>query len=171
MEKYDLEALREKYKPTNVRVLFICESPPINTFFYMRNSILYYATVEAFKNIYAQEIADFLEFFKEKGFYLIDLISERGKKLTQLKDVEKISVKEMLKEKLLKLRPKSIIITPKEISDFVLSAIKELTETQQLKINLREDIIELPFPTFRRKEYISGLTKWLKNLIERRVIQ
>ena len=172
MSNFDPEALREKYKPVNVRVLFICESPPPNdTFFYTGNSNLYYATVEAFKNIYAQEIDDFLEFFRAKGFYLIDLISERGKKLKCLRDDEKSSVEKMLKTKLLKFKPRSIVITPKEIADFVLSVVKELTETQQLEIDLKRDVIELPFPTFWREEYILGLTKWLKNLIERGIIQ
>lgn len=69
------ERLRRQYRPEQVRLLFIGESPPASgRFFYQRDSGLYRAFRDAFRTINpAIEDANFLETFRALGCYLIDL--------------------------------------------------------------------------------------------------
>jgi hypothetical protein len=74
-----IEQLRRRFLPTQVRVLFVGESPPAGgTFFYSANSILYEATKDAFRRGVPTLVrgANFLERFKAMGCYLDDLCAE-----------------------------------------------------------------------------------------------
>ncbi len=73
------EALRLKYLPEDVRVLFVGESPPAGgTFFYSKDSGLYRATKDAFLAAFpgADCGEDFLDAFARAGCYLEDLCPE-----------------------------------------------------------------------------------------------
>jgi hypothetical protein len=67
-----VEKRREQFRPKRISALFVGESPPHGgTFFYDKNSKLFFAMQKAFGG------ADtFLEDFKTKGFYLDDLALE-----------------------------------------------------------------------------------------------
>jgi hypothetical protein len=70
----DRERLRRKYRPADIRLLFIGESPPASgRFFYRQDSGLYRAIRDAFRTV-DSSISDhgFLETFKDTGCYLID---------------------------------------------------------------------------------------------------
>jgi hypothetical protein len=70
------ERTRRTYTPEELRVLFIGESPPSGgTFFYDANSILYFATREAFLAAAPRlgTRASFLDTFQRLGCYLEDL--------------------------------------------------------------------------------------------------
>jgi hypothetical protein len=70
------ERTRRTYTPEELRVLFIGESPPSGgTFFYDANSILYFATREAFLTAAPRLAtrASFLDTFQQLGCYLEDL--------------------------------------------------------------------------------------------------
>ena len=72
------ERLRRRYRPDEIRLLFIGESPPASgRFFYRQDSGLYRALRDAFHAL-DQSIEDdrFLECFKEAGCYLIDVCPE-----------------------------------------------------------------------------------------------
>jgi hypothetical protein len=72
------EQTRRSYRPDDVRVLFIGESPPTGgTFFYDANSILHHATRDAFIAA-APRLASrvFLNAFQQMGCYLVDLSLE-----------------------------------------------------------------------------------------------
>ena len=72
------QALRESFKPDDIKVLFVAESPPINdTFFYSAKSGLYGYTKQVFYEFFKKEIDPyngFLDFFQSKGCYLDDLV-------------------------------------------------------------------------------------------------
>jgi hypothetical protein len=74
------EALRRKYRPQEIRVLFVAESRPFGgTFFYAGNSHLVRYTEHAFRRAYgfpAIGMADFLSAFMAAGCYLEDLCPE-----------------------------------------------------------------------------------------------
>lgn len=73
------EALRTRYRPERIRVLFVGESPPAGgTFFYLGDSILYRAFREAFGNL-----EDFLVEFQKQGFFLDDLVPFPVNKMLQ----------------------------------------------------------------------------------------
>lgn len=64
------EELRERYKPDEIKVLFVGESRPNSgKFFYKKDSILYSAMHEAFGHP-----NEFLDLLRANGFYLDDLI-------------------------------------------------------------------------------------------------
>ena len=66
----ETERLRQKFKPSPIKVLFIGESAPVNeTFFYRENSQVYRYMRKAF-----EEPKDFLNMFKSRGFFLDDLV-------------------------------------------------------------------------------------------------
>lgn len=73
----DFEGIRARFKPDQVRVLFVGESPPAGqTFFYNRNSNLYRYTRDAFASLSKQPYGaenNFLENFQRLGCYLDDL--------------------------------------------------------------------------------------------------
>jgi hypothetical protein len=72
----DSEALRRRYMPTEVRVLFVGESEPAGgTFFYNANSRLYAATKAGFEQALPALAtqSSFLESFKGLGCWLVDL--------------------------------------------------------------------------------------------------
>src|SRR4051812_20336030 len=67
------ERTRRKYKPDDIRVLFIGESPPAGgEFFYLANSALYYATRQAFETAIPalRKREDFVRAFCALGCYL-----------------------------------------------------------------------------------------------------
>src|SRR5947199_2008929 len=69
------ESLRRRYRPADIRILFVGESPPAGgTFFYAANSNLYYATEAAFRQAVPDLLSgDFLDDFRALGCFLDDL--------------------------------------------------------------------------------------------------
>ena len=84
----DLEALRGSFRPSDVRVLFVGESPPnAGSFFYAGDSELYRATRDAFHRALPDSRAgDFLQYFAASGCYLEDLSHEPINQLTNHSD-------------------------------------------------------------------------------------
>ena len=76
----NLEELRREYRPAQIKVLFVGESPPAGgTFFYKGDSGLARYTRLAFQQAYGLPdlaMADFLNSFKAAGCYLDDLCLE-----------------------------------------------------------------------------------------------
>jgi hypothetical protein len=72
-----LEELRRRYKPDEMRVLFVGESPPASgKFFYKGDSNLARYTQEAFSRVYNtrfERSEDFLQTFRTLACYLDDL--------------------------------------------------------------------------------------------------
>lgn len=77
MCKMQAEELRRQYRPDNVRVLMVGESPPVGgTFFYAANSNLFRHTKAAFEKALRRTWSPdeaFLQFFSREGFFLDDL--------------------------------------------------------------------------------------------------
>lgn len=72
------EQLRRRYRPKEVRLLLIGESPPASgRFFYKGNSGLYRAVRDVFATVDPSvNDANFLEMFQARGCYLVDLCSQ-----------------------------------------------------------------------------------------------
>jgi len=81
-----LEELRRQYRPRQIKVLFVGESPPARgTFFYKGDSGLARYTKLAFRQAYNLPdlaMADFLHGFKAAGCYLDDLCVEPVNRMT-----------------------------------------------------------------------------------------
>jgi hypothetical protein len=79
MAAADAESVRRRYRPSQIRVLFVGESAPAGgTFFYAENSTLYFEMREAFAGQFPKELADrsFLNLFRALDCYLDDLCLE-----------------------------------------------------------------------------------------------
>jgi len=151
---------REEYKPEEIRILFVGESPPKGAFFYdeAKGSNLGRATKEAFEKAFQmgfESYQEFLEFFKSQGCYLVDLFQERGKKIMCATKEEKEEAEEQLKKFIAKHRPEIVVVVLKRICKHVEKAVKEAG------VAVRE--VDLPFPFMHnKKNYIKGLIEILK---------
>jgi len=156
-----IESKRERYKPDEVRVLFIGESPPANgTFFYCENSNLARYTKEALEKVCGKfnSMADFLRLFKEKGCYLVDLCDEPvnnlGKSERNKRRNEGI---ENLSHILEKLKPKRIVVIMKAIKPYVKKALGTRASLFDIDKNT------LPFPAQgHQKRYGEALANLVK---------
>ena len=121
---------RLKYKPNRVRTLFIGESPPAKgDYFYFggSNNLLRYIR-QAFVSVYGDKCGgrdDFLQFFKENGYYLVDLSEEpiNWKSDIERKQLRLESINSLAK-RVKDINPESVIIFMKAIEADVKKAVK-----------------------------------------------
>jgi hypothetical protein len=159
----DTETLRKSYKPDQIKLLFIGESPPQSgNFFYDKGSLTSF-TLRAFEKVFDRVFSDthsFLFFFRSSGCYLEDIC---------LEPVDKLPPKErtlMLKDsieyfsgRLKEYHPEAIVIVLKGIESHVKTALR--------KAEISCPIYTLPFPGFgRQKNYINKLCEILQNHLQ-----
>ena len=117
-----MENLRQSYRPTHITTLFVGESAPHGgTFFYNQNSGLFREIRKAFRGEEA-----FLDDFKNKGFYLDDLVLEPVNHLAPRDRIArcKESVASFAK-RLTSYKPEAIVILLMSIKPMVLQAMHE----------------------------------------------
>ena len=126
MEYY--ETVRKKFKPINVRVLFIAESRPNSgQFIYDGNSPLFDSLFSAFKEVFPNlEKINFLSFMKDNDYYLDDLclipvdkMDEEHRNIERKKGIDGLSVR------LRRYNPEYIVCIMKGIMPYVGDAIKK----------------------------------------------
>jgi len=160
----NVEKLREIYKPENIEVLLVGESPPKNRqrFFYCSNgSQLGYATREAFEEalqIMFEDFEDFLKSFRSRGFYLEDLFHIRGKKVYEASLDELREAVRELANRISLYRPRLVIA--------VLCRICECVKRAVIEAEINVPIICVPFPNpgGNHQRYIKGLVETLQLL-------
>ena len=112
------EALRRRYRPASIRLLFIGEAPPASgRFFYRGDSGLYRAMREAFTAADPRfDSPDFLAAFRDSGCYLIDLCPDPVDRLPASERLAaRIAAEGRLARTLRRLRPQSIAILLRSI--------------------------------------------------------
>ncbi len=117
-----MENLRQSYRPTRITTLFVGESAPHGgTFFYNQNSGLFREIRKAF---HGQEA--FLDDFKDKGFYLDDLVLEPVNHLEARDRIAhcRDSISSFAK-RLKNYKPEAIVILLLSIKPMVLKAMHE----------------------------------------------
>jgi len=159
----DTETLRKSYKPDQIKLLFIGESPPQSgNFFYDKGSLTSF-TLRAFEKVFDRVFSDthsFLIFFRSSGCYLEDIC---------LEPVDKLPPKErtmMLKDsieyfsgRLKEYRPEAIVIVLKRIESHVKTALR--------KTEISCPVYTLPFPGFgHQRNYITKLCEILQNHLQ-----
>ncbi len=116
------ERLRRRYRPTEVRLLFIGESPPASgRFFYQGDSGLYRAIRNVFHAAYPSIAgADFLPLFQASGCYLIDACLEPVDRLDRVSRRAACQAGERsLSRNIAKLQPRAIVTLLRSIQDNV----------------------------------------------------
>jgi hypothetical protein len=117
----DLEELRESFRPGLITTLFVGESAPASgRFFYSGDSSLFYAMKREFGN---QEM--FLEDFKEKGFYLDDLVLTPINKLERRERMkQRQEAVPKLAKRLVEYRPEAVVVVMRAILPTVWKAMR-----------------------------------------------
>lgn len=119
------EALRARYRPATIKVLFVGESAPAGgTFFYAGNSQVYRYLRDALTPHLGP--GDFLSNFQAAGFFLDDLSLEPIDWQTpaQRKKVHAVNVAS-LAERLLAYRPQAVVALLKAIEPSVIQACRQ----------------------------------------------
>lgn len=157
-----VESKRREYKPLDTLVLFVGESPPANgTFFYCGDSNLARYTRESFEAAFDElgGASQFLEAFRDKGFYLVDLCRDRVNGLSKR---ERRAARECgiasLVATIHELKPRVIIVVMKAIERYVAQAAEDARLTGCPRY-------VLPFPAQgHQREYVAQLTELLRRL-------
>lgn len=169
MRLSDAERTRRHYKPTDIRVLLIGESPPAGgTFFYYANSNLYNATCEAFKAAIPtlHKEPDFLDAFKQLGCYVEDLCEQPVNDL-ELRDPKRLQARvdgvKPLARRMKRWTPRVVVVVMKAITG---DAGDALAASGHAGVE-RE---ELPFPARHQYQYVAQLTPLVKSWRRRRIL-
>jgi hypothetical protein len=112
------ERLRQSYRPTRVRILFVGESPPASgRFFYRADSGLYRAIRDAFSLAFPTiNRIDFLRDFQRLGCYLVDLCAKPVDRLRRHQSREVCAQGEpRLARTLRKLSPTLVVVVVRSI--------------------------------------------------------
>jgi len=162
------ERLRRRYRPDDVRVLFVGESPPAGgTFFYRADSKLYAATRGAFEAAIPalRQEDDFLAAFQRLGCYLEDLCPSAVNDL-DMRDPVRLAERERgvapLARRVRALDPVVVCIVMKAIVPEVTAAVRRAGVDVQIEA--------LPFPARHRAQYVAHLTQLVKRWRRTRVL-
>lgn len=174
MENILFEDIRNRYLPTEIKVLFIGESPPCKgQFFYSGKPKLLTSTMEVFEDFFKKDFKDnleFLKFFKTSDYFLDDLCH---KPINQIEDPIERNKKrsksvKALRNRLKEYNPKKIIVIMKD-KDFN-KYINQAINLANLNNNIRYEA--LPFPRYERDviRYKLGLKEYLADLRSKKTI-
>jgi hypothetical protein len=141
MNRPGREALRRRFRPRNVRVLFVGESPPASgRFFYRRDSGLYRAMRKLFEKA-DPSVSDenFLQKFQACGCYLVDLCGEPVDKLEpKARRAAHAAGERFLRQKIGRLQPEAIVSLARSIRPIICSAAAAA--------NWPGPIVDVPYP-------------------------
>jgi hypothetical protein len=154
--KHFRERLRKIFRPKQVRILFVGESPPASgRFFYQADSGLYHAIREAFVKAFPElRERDFLTSFRSLGCYLVDLC-ERPVDQLQPKGRRKArrDGEPSLSKSLRALRPELVIVVVRSIA-------RNVQRSEHLA-NWSGRHVELPYPG----RWIRHRTAFIRQLV------
>lgn len=155
-----IDQLREDFRPSDVRTLFVGESSPAGgTHFYRANSNLFRATHEAFEVAFGADAVPegprFLHWFRDQGCWLVDLADRPVNRLPgrPRKDAVDAGV-DRLAGTIRETRPERIIVIKASIG----KAVRQAADAA----GHGGDVAELPFPVRQwRSLYVRQLAALL----------
>lgn len=166
LKRSEREALRERFRPPRIRILFIGEAPPASgRFFYSANSGLYRAMRDAFSRVdprIGEE--NFLNSFRALGCYLIDLCPKPVDNMDpESRRRARAAGEQLLTEALTRLRPEKIAPVLRAIVSHVAIAVR--------RADWHGEILKLPYPgrwRQHRDEFLKALEPELGELFRSR---
>jgi hypothetical protein len=127
MDEAGFLALKSRFKPDKVDVLFIADGMPVNNrYFYLKNSSMFRVVKDAYTQVFGnfKDNDNFLKFFKEMGCYFESLTIAPIKYLPPQEQVKaREEGVEPLAKKLTEMQPRLIIISLKTIEKYAREAI------------------------------------------------
>ncbi len=168
LSENSLETLRHSYKPSEIILLLVGESPPRQKgFFYDATAIdgpLSRNTRRSFEDFFQTKYSDrqdFLRQFKSKGCYLVDLFRNRGKTVYKASERERETAVIVLSSFIQEAKPRMVVSVLKRTRKLVEEAIQK----DQLVVRYKA----LPYPTRNYvMEYCYGLREFLAELQDTR---
>jgi hypothetical protein len=158
----DLEALRRRYEPEQIRVLWLGESPPRGgrRFFYLANSTWYRCAQPVFSAIcgYPQQPGAFLDAFRDSGFYLADFFAEPGAKPTSQSPTLLAEAVSRVAAVIAEHRPQVVIALLIGLRDLVRSAVEESGLAPEVRV--------LRFPRFDDPRAQADFQQQLRMLLD-----
>ncbi len=159
------EQLRRSFRPANIKILFLGESPPAGGgFFYdaSRTGNLSHYTHQAFSRFFGvvwNQKRGFLDFFREHGCYLDDLCLGPVNDLPRTaRRQERSEAVPSLAQRMRTYNPRFVLVTMKGIRKDV-EAASEAAGLHDVAMSF------LPFPSNgRQKQYVEGLVGVLDDL-------
>lgn len=157
----NIEKIRYSYKPNKVRILLVGESAPAaGNFFYLGDSLCNY-TKSAFAKVYpevgSQTMQNFLDFFKEKGFYLDDLC------LMPIDKLDKKQRRQCIKNSVQSLAERIKMYSPIVVISMLKSIKTDVLESVHFS-GVNAQFYSLPFGgNGHQNKYIDELSEILKN--------
>jgi hypothetical protein len=163
------ERQRRRYRPDDVRVLFIGESLPAGgTFFYYGNSKLYEATKEAFEAAIPtlRRNHDFLTAFQQLGCYLEDLASIPVNGMPD--DAREQACDDGVRALARRIKPYSPLVVTLVIKRIAVPAARALRQAQLDGVPLEK----LPFPNWPKQHetYTAELAALVRSWARRGVL-
>lgn len=159
------ETLRRRFRPSDLRLLFVGESPPASgRFFYRGDSGLYRATRDAFR-VVEPTITDtnFLATFQASGCYLVDLCPEPVDDLDPRSRRAACRASEAsMARTIARLQP-AMIVT-------VVRSIEAIVARAAVRADWHGPLLHLPYPgrwARWRSEFAEKLTAPLRPLVRR----
>jgi hypothetical protein len=155
----DVEALRSRYRPDDVWVLMVGESPPAaGSFFYRADSHLFEATREAFELALGPMPPGeaFLNKFQSMGFWLYDVVREpvNRKRGRPRGDAVAAGVP-ALAALIADLEPDFVVAVKTSLEGF-------LAQAARMSDFPASRVVVLPFPLYQwKQEYVSQLSRFL----------
>jgi hypothetical protein len=138
---YARERLRRRYRPDEMKILFVGEAPPASgRFFYQADSGLYRAIRQTFVAAFPLlEDAEFLESFRDLGCYLVDLCGMPVDRMAPLERTRACVAGEVrLGRAIRRLRPRIMITLVRSITANVARA--------RVRAGWTGVHLELPYP-------------------------
>lgn len=160
-ERRPVEAVRKRFKPASIALLFVGESPPSGgTFFYAGNSNLYRHTVRAFRAAFGERIgSNFLLSFAALGCYLDDLyLSPVDQMNRRDRRAARVAGEAPLSRRIRVYSPRAVIGIGYGCEPSFVRAHRAACVTAPLHV--------LPFPNWpkQRQRYVEELTALLTQL-------
>jgi hypothetical protein len=154
------ERLRRSFRPEQVKVLFVGESPPASgRFFYQADSGLYRAIREGFITAFPiLSGADLLKSFQAMGCYLVDLCGEPVDRLSAVERRQACVDAEARLARMLREFKPLILVT-------VVRSIAKNAARAQKKAGWSGSYVELPYPgrwNHLKTEFLESLVPLLR---------
>lgn len=160
------EQLRRSYRPKQVRLLVIGESPPASgRFFYTRNSGLYRAVRDVFAALdpFVND-ENFLKVFQAAGCYLVDLCSQPVDRMSpSLRRATHRASERYLARTIARLHPQMIVTMLRSIEGSVSNAVAQASWSGPL--------LKLPYPgrwAHLKSEFVTRLLPVIERLLRGR---
>jgi len=155
--------LRGRYRPAQVRLLFIGEAPPASgRFFYQADSGLYRAFLDSFRAILpSMAEAEFLRAFQSAGCYLIDVCPYPVDRMEpHARRAACLASEPELARQIEELQPQSIAT--------IVRSIRSHAERAADRARWQGPLLDLPYPgrwSRHRDDFLKKLAPELKTLL------